>query len=95
MRFLVPNVRLTEIWRSARRHAKSEVKKRTETLSRDRPDVRDIGFSWYDTHTFFHRRHVSSLKSRSALERLPFEQVERIRVSLAEEIAAAGIEDLI
>jgi hypothetical protein len=95
MRFLVPNVRLPEIWHSARRHAKSEVKKRTEALSRDRPDVRDIGFSWYDTHTFFHRRHVSSLQSRSALERLPFEQVERIRAALAEEIAAAGIEDLI
>jgi hypothetical protein len=91
MRFLVPSVRLTEIWQSARRHAKAEVKKRTDTLSRDRRDVKDIGFSWYDADTFFHRRHVSSLKSYSALERLAPEQVERIRVALAEETAAAGI----
>jgi hypothetical protein len=92
MRFLVPNVRLTEIWHSARRHAKAEVKKRTDDLHRDRPDIKDVGFSWYDTDTFFHRRHVSSLKSRSAPELLTPEQVQRIRVALAEETAATGIE---
>jgi hypothetical protein len=91
MRFLVPNAGLTEIWRSARRHSKAEVKKRTDALSRDRGDIKDIGFSWYDMNTFFHRRHVSSLKSHSALERLPAEQVQRIRAALAQETAAAGI----
>jgi hypothetical protein len=95
MRFLVPNARLTEIWHSASRHAKAEVKKRTEGLSRDQRDVKDIGFSWYDTNTFFHRRHVSSLKSLSALERLPPAQVQKIRAALAEETAATGIEALL
>jgi hypothetical protein len=95
MRFLVPDVRLSEIWHSVRRHSKKEVKKRTDAVSRDRQDIKDVGFSWYDTNTFFHRRHVSSLKSRSALERLPPEQVHRIRAALAEETAAAGIQRLL
>jgi hypothetical protein len=95
MRFLVPNVRLTEIWHSARRHSKGEVKKLTDALSRERQNIKDVGFSWYDADTFFHRRHVSSLKSRSALERLLPEQVQRIRAALAEETAAAGIQWLL
>jgi hypothetical protein len=95
MRFLAPNVRLTEIWRSTRRHAKAEVKKYTDGLARDQKDVHDIGFSWYDSSTFFHRRHISSLKSRSALERLPPEQVQRIRAALAEEAAHARIDSLL
>jgi hypothetical protein len=95
MRFLEPHARLIEIWHSARRHAKAEVKRRTDALSRDRRDIKDIGFSWYDADTFFHRRHVSSLKSHSALERLAPEQVKRIRSALAEETAAAGINRLL
>ncbi|MBV9105341.1 MAG: hypothetical protein JO313_04885 [Verrucomicrobia bacterium] len=95
MRFLVPNVRLTEIWQSARQHAKAEVKKRTDALSRDGQGIKDIGFSWYDAKTFFHRRHISSLKSRSASERLPRDQVQRIRAALAEETVAAGIESVL
>jgi hypothetical protein len=95
MRFVVPGVRLSEIRRSSRRHSKLEVKKRTDALSRDQQDTKDIGFSWYDSNTFFHRRHISSLRSRSAQERLPLEQVQRIRAALAEETAAAGIRSLL
>lgn len=95
MRFLVPNVTIPEIWHIARQHRKAEVKKRTDKLSLSDPGVKDLDFSYYDEKTFFHRRHVSSLKSRSALERLPSEQVQRIRAALAEETAAAGIKSLL
>ncbi len=44
--------------------------------------MRDIGFSWYDETTFFHRRHVASLDSRPAEQRLSGEQLMRIRLAL-------------
>jgi hypothetical protein len=95
MRFLFPGATITEAWRSSRRYSKAEVKKRTDALvDRQAAAVKDVGVSWYDRNTFFHRRHVSSLKSRAAIERLPLDQVERIRTGLANEIAAAGLETL-
>jgi hypothetical protein len=91
MRFLFPGATITEAWRSSRRCSKAEVKKRTDALSREGPSIKDLGLTWYDTNTLFHRRHVSSLKSRSAEERLSSNQVVRIRAALAEDIAAAGL----
>ncbi len=82
---------IIEAWRSSGRCSKAEVKKRADALPREGPNIKDIGLSWYDTNTFFHRRHVSSLKSRSAEERLSSNQVVRIRAALAEDIAAAGL----
>jgi hypothetical protein len=91
LRFLFPGATIIEAWRSSGRCSKAEVKKRVDALPREGPNVKDIGLSWYDTNTFFHRRHVSSLKSRSAEERLSSNQVVRIRAALAEDIAAAGL----
>jgi len=52
--------------------------------------VRDIGFSYYDPTTFFHRHHVSSAKSRRASEVLAEEDVLRIRSALASYVDANG-----
>ena len=62
-----------------------------DALPREGPNIKDLGQTWYDANTLFHRRHVSSLKSRSAEERLSLSQVVRIRAALAEDIAAAGL----
>jgi hypothetical protein len=94
MRFLVPDVTLIHVWNSMRRHAKAKIKKRTDALNRDQLGVKDVGFSWYESNTFFHRRHVSSLTSRSALERLSPEQVKRIQAALSSETASAEIKSL-
>lgn len=53
----------------------------------DGPGIRDVGFSYYDERTFFHRRHISSLARRSAHDRLSADDLVRIRSELKEEIA--------
>jgi hypothetical protein len=90
-RFLYPNASVVEILQSAKRHAKARVKRCTDALPREGDHTVDLGLTWFDANTFFHRRHVSSLKSRPAEERMPAEQVARIRAALAEDIAAAGL----
>jgi len=75
----------------ARRHAKARVKQRADALRSGDEGVADLGFSYYDRATLFHRRHVSSLRSRRAEERLPPDQVARIRTALASDIAAAKL----
>jgi hypothetical protein len=78
-RYLSSDVSWKESWETARRHSKVKIKEATDRMDKSATGVRDISFSWYDTTTFFHRNHVSSIKSRSADERLPLEQAERIR----------------
>jgi hypothetical protein len=90
-RFLYPNAGIVEILQSAKRHAKARVKKSTDALPREGGHIEDLGLTWYDVDTFFHRKHVSSLRSRPAEERMPAEQVARIRAALAEDIAASGL----
>lgn len=75
----------------ARRYAKARMKDVADAMQRDQAGVIDAGFTWYDTTTALHRRHVSSLVSRPAHERLPAERVERLVRAVAEEAAAVGL----
>jgi hypothetical protein len=90
-RYISADVGVIEALRIARQHGKAVVKRRMDALERDGAGVRDIGFSYYDEETYFHRRHVSSLRSRPAEERLPRDQLARISAALAPHIAAAGL----
>ncbi len=81
-KYLVGRVGVGEILDIARRYSKANVKVTTDRLERSSPGVQDIGFSWYDNNTYFHRRHISSLRTRSAEQRLPQEQVRRIEAAL-------------
>ena len=90
-RFLCPDVGPGEVLRIARRHAKAQVKQRADALVRDGDGIADLGFTYYDRATFFHRRHVSSLRSRPVEERLEPDTLARIRAALAADIAAAGL----
>ena len=92
-RYVSSDVNPLETMRIARRHSKAEVKRRADALTPDTAGVQDIGFSFYDTTTYFHRRHVSSLRSHSAELRLPHDQIARLRAALAPDIAAAEMED--
>ena len=80
------HLRCGTTWRETReiasRHNKVTVKQRVDRLAREHPGIVDIGFSYYESETFFHRRHVSSLMSRAAEERLPATQLERIKAAL-------------
>jgi hypothetical protein len=83
-RFLFPDVCWVEAWRVARRHSKRRVKAAADQLAQTDAGVKDIGFSYYDTATFFHRRHVSSLTSQPAAARLSSEQAARLREAFRE-----------
>ena len=83
-RFLFRDAGWAEARAITRRHAKAKVKHEMDQLERTSEGVVDLNFSWYDAHTFFHRRHVSLLRSRSAEEILPREQAERIRAAFVD-----------
>lgn len=77
-RFVAPDAKLREIWRTSRLNAKVNVKKITDSLPREGA-IEHMDFTYYDPSTFYHRRHIGSLKSRSAQDLLPAEQLQRIR----------------
>lgn len=66
------------------RNRKSAVYVKTEQIQKEDEVMVDIGFSYYDSRTFFHRKHVSSLISRPATELLSKDQVCFIRDGLRE-----------
>jgi len=65
----------------AERYDKSTLKARFDSLANDERTV-DVGFSYYERQTFFHRRHISSLNSRSAALELSPIQIDQIRSEL-------------
>lgn len=76
-----------KIWQEYR---KSSVDKQTKKLQKNDEDSTDIGFSYYNNSTFFHRNHISSLKSRPAKDSLSMEQVGFIRSELKQFIDNDG-----
>jgi hypothetical protein len=64
------------------KYEKSALKKQLDGLANDEKTV-DIGFSYYDRETFFHRRHISSERSRGAEEDLTGAQLAQIRAAFA------------
>lgn len=65
----------------AERYEKSTLKTRFDSLTNDERTI-DVGFSYYERETFFHRRHISSLNSRSAALDLSPIQIDQIRSEL-------------
>ena len=85
------NVGPMEIFRIARQLDKAAVKRQVDRMQPDDEGVHDMGWSYYDAQTFFHRRHVSEIVSRPAEERLPQERLAHIRNLLVHDICAAGL----
>jgi hypothetical protein len=86
-----PTVGLAEVVGIARRFRKADVKRKFERLSLGDSNVVDVGFSHFDSITFFHRRHVSAVKSRTAEQAISQERLSRVRAALATDIAATGL----
>jgi hypothetical protein len=80
-------VEVASIWR---RHTKSAVKASTDNMKQDNPEVRDIGFSYYDANTFYHRRHVSSIKPRLAKTMLSEAEIAVIRERMSDFLDSRG-----
>ena len=90
-RAVCPAIGPVEVIEIARRFRKAEVQRQTAKITLGAPGVMDVGFSHYDTATYFHRRHVSRLRSRPAEERLATDQLARVRDALAADVRAAGL----
>lgn len=63
-------------------YTKAKVKDLSAEVEARRGDIEDIGFSFYDKKTFFHRSHVSAIKSLEAADRIGADQVMAIRNAL-------------
>jgi len=75
-----------KIWLNNKKKA---VYKKTSHM--DVSDSVDIGFSFYNKINFYHRRHVSSLKSKNASELLSQDQVSYIRSNLSRYLDKDGV----
>lgn len=89
-RWLLGTVRPWESFRIWRRYRKAAVLAFSGQLSESAPGVRHLDFSYYDTATFFHRRHVTRLQSPSASERLGPKSVADIRSQLGDLLDSRG-----
>lgn len=61
-----------------RRYTKAEVATFVGEIDKHAPTTRDIGFSYYDETTFFHRRYVGELGMRLAESTLTLAEIEVI-----------------
>jgi hypothetical protein len=78
-RLVCPDARLMEVIQVARRYSKKNVKFMADEFVAEADNIKDISFSYYDTKTFFHRRHVSTLVPRLATDRIGEAAVSSIR----------------
>lgn len=81
-RYLLRDMRINEVIQIWWQFRKSAVYKKTQKLQRDAHEIADIGFSYYDKTTFFHRAHVSSLETTSANQILTQQQIAFVRQEL-------------
>jgi len=73
----------------AEKYSKSALKAKLDRLEQNSNTI-DLGFTYYDRDTFFHRRHISSMTSRPANATLSASEICRIRTELKAFIDAEG-----
>jgi hypothetical protein len=83
-------INIFEAWKIWWHYRKSVVFRKSTKMTKDTRGIVDVGYSYYDDTTFFHRRHVSALKKSNASETLSKEQINYIRSELKEFIDKAG-----
>ena len=88
--YLVRDFGLCEAVKIWRKYRKASVYRETQHLEQKNGNTIDIGFSYYDQHTFFHRRHISSLSNVVAEHTLSKKDLEKIRYTLREFINDKG-----
>jgi hypothetical protein len=73
----------------AEKYSKSVLKAKLDRLEQNSNTI-DLGFTYYDRDTFFHRRHISSITSQPASSTLSASEICRIRTELRAFIDAEG-----
>lgn len=76
--YICPDVEVQEIRNITRKFSKKKVKE-IASMKKDDEGVVDLGFSYYDRETFFHRRHVSDKHDSNAIDRIGLDAVTTIR----------------
>jgi hypothetical protein len=71
----------------AEKYSKANVHKFAKEISKGDAGTRDLGFSFLNVRTLFHRGHVSSLTSRKPEVHLSAAQLAKLRKEFAKEIA--------
>jgi len=71
----------------AQKYSRERVFAASQQLSESSDDVINMGSSIYHKVTYFHRRHVPSLRDRIASNDLSVEDLNRVKAELAHEIA--------
>lgn len=89
-RFIAPDAGWAEIAAAARRMNKRGLRDRLQRLAPDGDNVTHIPFSYYETDTFLHRRHIAAQGPRRAAAILGPDQIAAIRIALADELDARG-----
>jgi Sulfotransferase domain len=73
----------------AEKYSKSALKAKLDRLEQNSNTI-DLGFTYYERDTFFHRRHISSVTSQPASSTLSASEICRIRTELNAFIDAQG-----
>lgn len=63
------------------RYDKSKIKLKYDNLKKEDGTI-DLGFSYYDPETFFHRRHISTIRNKETALELTSDQNQRLRESV-------------
>jgi hypothetical protein len=71
------------------KYGKARLKQMCDTMREDGDSV-NIGFSFYDPVSFFHRRHITSVERRVIGNMLTAQQVNAVRFRLANYVGADG-----
>src|SRR5271165_4773901 len=87
---ICPDYSPEELDQIARKYVKENVMRMTHTLRVDENRLYDLGHTYYNQQTFFHRRHVSALVSRPASERIGADAVSYVREAFAPYIDERG-----
>lgn len=72
-----------------KRYNKAQIKQRCDAML-DNADNVNIGFSYYNPETFFHRRHVSSVTRRTVSNTLSAAQIAAVREAFVDYVDADG-----
>lgn len=89
-RYFAENIGVREVVKIWAAYRKERVFDATREMLPEQDGVRKLTFSYYDQRTFFHRRHVSAIRARTARDTLDESQIELIRRQLAEFVDSDG-----
>ena len=89
-RYLLTYSDFREVSRIWWKYRKRIVYEKTKHLKVDSDGTTNLGFSYYDNLTFFHRRHISSIESLAGTDVLSEDQIRLIRDGLNDYVDKNG-----